>query len=197
MRQLAILTAALLVAGCSSSGYSGFLKDYSKLRPSTKRPSAVSWEKPGVDMAVYKRLIIDPVQVYLHPGSEASDIGARRLTEVARHFTRILRETIGPHYTVVSKPGPGIMRVRIAITDVAPEAKATADAPLFDVGKASMEGEFLDSESGERLAAVVDHIEGSAAYRDAPREWRHVEGAFIEWSNLILDWLRAKHPAEE
>ena len=55
MRQLAILAAALLAAGCSGTRYSGFLGDYSKLRPSTKRPSAVGWEKPGVDMAAYKR----------------------------------------------------------------------------------------------------------------------------------------------
>ena len=80
----ASLCLVLLLVACQSGppSQSGFLKDYSKLEQVGKRPHAWVWEKPGVDMRVYDRLMFDPVEVKLLEGIdwrldklEASDRG--------------------------------------------------------------------------------------------------------------------------
>ena len=52
-----------------------------------------------------------------------------------------------------------------------------------------MEAELLDSMTGEVLAQVTDKIKGSEKRGKAPAEWQHVEGAFIEWSESLLDYM--------
>jgi len=191
MKNNCIVLAVLLLAACATQSNSGFLTDYSRLRRAPQHGENVrSWEKPDIDLRAYDRLIIDPVVVWMDPDTEAVALGPNALREIAAAFTKILRERIDPYYTVVKAPGPGALRVRIAITDVAPAPEgAPADTPKVDLGGAAMEAEIIDAMTGEQLAAVVDRKEGSAAFQDAPREWRAVEGAFIEWANGLLDYL--------
>ena len=142
--------------------------------------------------------MLDPVVVWLDPGSDAVALGRTTLQDVAEAFTKILRGRIEPYYSVVKAPAPGVLRVRIAITDVAPAAEgAGPDTPKVDLGGAAMEAEIIDAMTGEQLAAVVDRIEGSAAFRDAPKKWRAVEGAFIEWANGLLDYLDSYNPERQ
>lgn len=194
------LGVVLLLAACKSGppSQSGFLDDYSKLKQVGKRPHAWVWEKPGVDMRVYDRLLFDPVEVRLLEGSEAGKLGKDTLQKVADAFRRIMTETVDPYYSVVSKGGPYVLRVRLAVTDVAPAQQDVKDGPDVRMGQAAMEGEFLDSVSGEQLAAFTERITGSAAGKGkAPAEWRHVEGAFQEWANALLDYMDRKHAGLE
>ena len=63
---------------------------------------------------------------------------------------------------VVDKPGPDVLRVRAAITDIIPAnplINATAILAVglpVDMGGAAMEAEFLDSMTNEPLGSVVD-----------------------------------------
>jgi hypothetical protein len=194
------LCLVLLLVACKAGppGQSGFLDDYSKLKQEGKRPQAWVWEKPGVDMRVYDRLMFDPVEVKLLEGSKAGELGEETLQKVAEAFSRIMTETIDPYYSVVSKGGPYVLRVRLAVTDVAPAEQDVQGGPDVRMGQATMEGELLDSVSGEQLAAFTEKITGSAAGKGkAPAEWRHVEGAFQEWANGLLDYMDRKHAGVE
>ncbi|MHC4136746.1 MAG: DUF3313 domain-containing protein [Planctomycetota bacterium] len=194
------LCLVLLLVACESGppSRSGFLDDYSKLEQVGKRPHAWVWEKPGVDMRVYDRLMFDPVEVRLLEGSQAGELGKETLRKVAAAFRRIMTETIDPYYSVVSKRGPYVLRVRLAVTDVAPAQETGKGGPKVRMGQATMEGEFLDSVSGAHLAAFTEKISGSAAGKGkAPPEWRHVEGAFQEWANALLDYMDRKHAGVE
>ena len=194
------LCLVLLLVACKSGppSQSGFLKDYSKLEQVGKRPHAWVWEKPGVDMRIYDRLMFDPVEVKLLEGSEAGKLGKETLREVADAFRRIMTETIDPYYSVVNKRGPYVLRVRLAVTDVAPAQEDIKGGPDVRMGQATMEAEFLDSASGEQLAAFTEKISASAAGKGkAPSEWRHVEGAFQEWANALLDYMDRKHAGVE
>jgi hypothetical protein len=194
------LCLVLLLVGCKSGppSQSGFLKDYSMLERSKKRAAAWVWEKPGVDMRIYDRLMFDPVEVELLEGSQAGELGKETLGKVADAFRRIMTETIDPYYSVVNKRGPYVLRVRLAVTDVAPAQEAGKGGPNVRMGQATMEGEFLDAVSGEQLAAFTEKISGSAAGKGkAPPEWRHVEGAFQEWANALLDYMDRKHAGVE
>ncbi len=92
-------------------------------------------------------------------------IGHDNLKELAEYFrTQIILE-LGERYSVVKKPGPGVARVRIAITDVQAAKRLLNIHPGSIImgaglGGACMEGEVVDSVSGERIAAVIDCQKG-------------------------------------
>jgi len=189
-----LLWAALLAAACASKGpgpknTSGFLSDYSDLRHDSKYKSDWVYIKPDADLQEYDRVLIDAVVVLPLKGSMAGELGPDALQKIADHFTKILKDTIAPYYTLALTPGPNVLRVRIAITDVEKSTGGKPGDPDFRVGSAAMECEIVDSESGMRLAAAVDRISGSQAGRDVPREWLAVDGAFQEWANRLLDYL--------
>ena len=199
MRTTVLLALAVtLLAGCASAPTkSGFLKSYSHLKADPDYKSDLVYIKPGADMRDYDYLLIDPVQIHLASNSLAAEYGPDILEKVAKAFTRILRETVDPYYTVVDKPGEHVLRVRLAISDVAP---TSSPVPRQEpsIGTAAMEGELLDSLTGEQLGAVVDRIDGSMqGADDVPELWRPVEGAFREWAQRLVDFMDAYHKGED
>jgi hypothetical protein len=173
----------LLLAACQSTSPSGFLADYRKLRPNPAAKNQLTWFKPGIDLREYDQLMIDPVEVHLNPDSEAGAIGEATLQKAADAFRDIMIETIEPYYTVVTEPGPHVLRVRAALTDVQPAGRDV------QVGTAALEAELLDPDTGARLAAVVDRISSGGSGARPPKEWRSVEGAYREWARRLLEFM--------
>ncbi|HEX5137204.1 MAG TPA: DUF3313 domain-containing protein [Planctomycetota bacterium] len=189
-----VLGIALLAAACASKGpgpksTSGFMSDYSELRHDEKYKSDWVYIKPDADLQEYDRVLIDPVVVMPLKASTAGELSPAAQQKIADHFTKILKDTIAPYYTLALAPGPNVLRVRIAITDVEKSTGGKPGDPDFRVGGAAMEAEIVDSVSGARLAAAIDRIQGSSAGRDVPREWLAVDGAMVEWANRLLDYL--------
>jgi hypothetical protein len=81
------------------------------------------------------------------------------------------------------------LRIRAAITDVAPAnpalnvvTTAVAFAPL-DLGGAAIEAEFLDSMTGQRLAAMTERKKGSVTnLKGGFTELGHARSALKEWA---------------
>ncbi len=169
-RALAPLST-LLAIGCASVGRpppSGFLADYADFAPDPNDESLLWWEREDFDWTRYRGLIIEPVSIYFHPEARDREIRPDELKKLTDEFRAAVVEQLGDAYPIVADPAPGILRVRSAITDVIPvrpALNALTSAVGFvavDVGGASIEVEFLDSVSGERLAAGVDQKLGSA-----------------------------------
>jgi hypothetical protein len=59
------------------------------------------------------------------------------------------------------------------------------------VGRVSVEGEILDSQTGETLIAVVDARVGSNAVQNVGSTWADVEDAFKLWARRLTKILRA------
>jgi hypothetical protein len=106
------------------------------------------------------------------------------------------RRRPGPHrvsrYPVVTVPGPQALRIRAAITDIDTVNPAlnlrTTVAVLvpLDMGGATIEVEFLDAESGERLAAMVDRKTGSPLkIFSGYSRLAHARGAFDQWADEL------------
>ena len=159
-----------LGVGCASNKppkLSGFLGDYSGLKPLPDDPSMLYWERSGVNWKKYTKLMIDPVAVRLAPGAKKYDIPPQDLQKLAEMFRTEAVAAVRDAYPVVDQPGPDVMRIRAAITDANPSdalmniVSAAAIFMPIDMGGASMETEFLDSMTGERLAAAVDKKSGS------------------------------------
>ncbi len=110
------------------------------------------------------------------------------------------------HYEVASERRPGIMVLRLAITNVEPNGgKANAVVsgseavaahavvpvpgasmvvPRLKVGKASVEGEVVDSSSGEVEMAFATSKSGRRFFSGlkAYQKWGDIQAAFRSWA---------------
>ena len=207
----AILTAAIGLAGCAASGMknvekSGFLKDYGQLQPGGDDRAALTYFKPGVDFKPYTKLMFERVVVFLNPTSESREIDPTILKELTDFYQNALLEAVRDGYEVVDQPGPDVLWVRVAITDMVPSnptantlssiipvgmvvagaTKAASDANL-GTGEAATEMEVLDSMTKERLAAAVDRRQGGkSAFRG---KWVDTKQAFEYWAKRFRERL--------
>ena len=165
-----LVTVLVLAAGCATMRPpepSGFLDDYSLLEATSEDPSLLWWERPDFNWTDYRALMIDPVAIYFDPVGQDREVSPAELAQLATEFQAAVLEVLGDDYPVVTAPGIDVLRVRCAITDVIPvrpglnvATSLVAFVPL-ETGGASIEVEFVDSVTGERLAAGVDQKIGS------------------------------------
>ena len=165
---LLLLVAAIAFGGCGNDtvGQAGFLSDYSRLQPDAQLDGAMVYQNSSPTLADYDRVIVDPVAISFAPSSDANTIDPQKVAEVTTYGRSYLVERMGEKYTVVEAPGPGVMRLRVAITDikqgntllnVIPQTKLTGAG----LGGASLEAEMVDARSGEQIAAIMDSRKGS------------------------------------
>lgn len=170
-----ILLSSLLLASCAGSGgkiqHSGYLNDYSKLQPFD---GGSRWISSKTDFSKYTKFILEPVTFYVGKSLDQQNVKANpeNINKITAYFHEALTREFSKNLTIVDKAGPDVGRIRTAITSMAVGTKdlkayqylpvmlvatgAAEVAGLRDhVAVISMEGELLDSLTGQRLAAVV------------------------------------------
>lgn len=174
---------------------SGFLKDYSQFQADPKDKSLLWYEKKGTDWKRFKKLMIEPAVVYLHPEARNRAIQPEELEKLTAYFRETVVKEVQDQYPVVDTPGPDVLRIRAAITDVIPVkpvtnilSTAVIGIPL-DMGGAAIEAEFLDSETGERLGAVVDLKLGTPLDVSGFTPLGHARSAFRQWAKELKQAL--------
>lgn len=211
-RALVILSCVGSLVACAHSqqagGFgkaepSGFLKDYSMLHPAKDETEAtlVYFVTDRNKFKSYDKVLLEPVQVWRDEKSSVKDLDQEDASYLSQYLWSRLYEELGKDYKVVKEPGPGVMRIRVAITE------AGKGIPVLDnvtaihpgsllmskgkkalmgtetlVGKASVEAETTDSQTGELLGAGVDR-RGGGKYAWKPlRRWEDVEQAMDYWA---------------
>jgi len=195
---------AVMVVGCSGRPQvagSGFLRDYSQLKPDPAAEGALTWLAPGEKLKQHKKFIIDPVIVHFASDAKGTAIDPAELKELADYFhsgvVKALSET--GRYQVVSAPGPGVARVRIAITDISrtvPVANIHPGTKLSGIGLggAAMEAELVDSVSGDRLGAVMDSQSGGRLGVTAGLQtYGHAKEVMDGWATRFVNRLDEIH----
>lgn len=204
-----ICIAAL--AGCAQSehvaGYwgkaepSGFLKDYSKLHAAANETDAtlVYFTPDKAKFKSYTKVWVEPVQVWRGEGSDAKDLDKEDATYLSQFLWSRLNEEFRKDYIMVQEPGPGVMRLRVGITEagknipVLDNLTAPVSMVLSDgkkslggiqpfVGKATIEAEATDSQTDELLAAAVDRRGGGKYAWKSLHRWGDVEAAYTYWA---------------
>jgi hypothetical protein len=201
----------MFLAGCAAGGMkkvdkAGFLGDYSQLKPGGEDRAAMVYIKPGVDLKPYDKIMFERVTVMLSPDADYKVVDPALLKELTDYYQNALINAVKDGYQVVDQPGPGVLRVRAAITDVKPSkpvantmssiipigmavAAVTKVASDDNVGtgEAATEIEVLDSVTGERLAAAVDRRQGGKmAFRG---KWTDTKDAFDFWAKRFRERL--------
>ena len=214
---VALLAGLLLVAGCAPSGMksverTGFLTHYDMLQPDGGEDrAALVYIKPGVDFKSYNKLMFERIVLLLADSAETRAIDPTVLKEMTDYYQQALFNAVKGGYEIVDQPGPGVMRVRIAITELKPAkpvantlssiipvgivvagAVKAASEENLGTGEAGTEMELLDSQSGVRLAAVMDRRQGGKEAFGG--KWDDTKEAFDTWAKRFrqrLDEMRA------
>jgi hypothetical protein len=173
-KQGLMLVAGLLVLamGCTRKNvnYSEFMGVYDRQGATAEFVYVAS----GVDLSPYDKVMLDYLVLFMDKDAAYQGIQADALNEAAMAFHQQVMDRISPEFSLVDRPGPGVLRIRSALTNVSfsrpesnlittvfPEKQAVSvrkipENPNLDLEKAFMEFEFLDSLTQERLALAVD-----------------------------------------
>lgn len=185
----------VLAAGCATPSPpepSGFLGSYEAFAVDPADESLLWWEQEGFDWTDYRAVMLDPVTIYFDPEAEGRGILPDELKKLTDSFLEAVTEELGDDYPIVDTPSADVLRIRCAITDIAPSNAALNVASSLiafvpvDMGGAAIEVEFLDSTTGERLAASVDQklgtpFDGVSGFT----RLGHAKGAFREWAKEL------------
>ncbi len=210
---VALLTAALLLAGCAATRQapvevkdSGFLRDYSILEAGGDDQAKLRYVDASADFSRYQAVLVDSVTLW--SGPELAKLSPEEKRALVDHAYTALVTALSKSFRIAKVPGTDTLRVRAAITEatgaaVAPDVVATvipqvrmiatlvgrgADTSLT-VGEASGEVEVTDSVSGRVLAAAVDRRVGQRSLRGAFSRWSDVEEAWNHWAEQLRSRL--------
>ncbi|MHC4624654.1 MAG: DUF3313 domain-containing protein [Planctomycetota bacterium] len=204
MKRPSLLTTLAIIVmavqcGCGPKKpeMAGFLSDYSKL----EAQSDVSYRylAPGNPLGRYSKFIIDPVEIYFHEKSKAKGkIKEEDLTDLKNYMHSALVKGIEDRYGIVYRPGSGVARVRVAITDLKKSRIIQNIVPIGKVagtgiGGASLEAELVDSQTGEQIGALVESQLGKRLSLDGYSTWGDAKGVMDRWAKRFRERLDEAH----
>jgi hypothetical protein len=227
---LSVLAGAVLVAGIPVRSQepskkqdklmdheSGFLgDDYAKLGPDAGNSDWLIYFKDPNVLRQSNTFLLEPVKVFLVPEAQQRDVNPDDLTKLADYFTKAMREQLeAGHYDLVTEPGPGVILLRFAITNVEPNGNKTNAVvsgtaavathavapgagelvPRLKVGRVSVEGEMVDSASGEVEMAFMTSKSGRRFFSGlkAFEKWGDIDAAFRSWAKNFRQRLDKAH----
>ena len=163
-------TLALILVACSppvkEPERTGFISDYSNLKLQKDEAVELTEDEAYVyindNLKNYRKFLIDDIVLLYQQDPENQKFKPEQLDELLEHTHSELIEALskGDTYTIATEPGEGVARIRIALTDV----KATIGALNLvsytkitgaGLGGAAIEGEAIDSVTGEQLGAAM------------------------------------------
>jgi len=212
-----VFVIGFTVRAQESRPVSGFLGDYSKLVPDPKNGDLLVYEKDPNVLKKYNKFIFDPITIYLLPEARDRGIDPDDLERLVKYFHDAVTDELAKsgRYQIVTEPGPDVLELNVAITNVEPtggkknaavKGAATAASaatvpgiglavPRLSVGKVGIEGEILDSVSGERLVAFVVGKGGRRWFAglNTVKKWGDIEAAFRFWAKDFRARLDVMH----
>jgi hypothetical protein len=163
-------------------------------------------------MKKYKKVLIEKIIVYLKDDAEYKGFDPDAMKAMTDYFHEAIVRELGSDYALVTEPGPDVLRVRIAITDLVPTKTAvtvlvlvTPYATVADLasgaaskggagsapylGHAAIEVEGMDSETLQPVFSYMEQrfgkkydAEKPTGYFKAYTEWGYVKDAFDYWA---------------
>ena len=104
---------------------SGFLSNYSKLKPVAAMQGIECWRDTRFDSKKYKKIQITPIVVSLVAPKDSKDgkvpaVDPGDLKQLTDYFYETLQGALKPQIQLVTQPGAGVAVLRIALTDLVP-----------------------------------------------------------------------------
>jgi hypothetical protein len=216
------IVLASFVISCASTGTQaqkteaaaqtqGFLDGYYKdLQPGPEGGAKMRWLKPGVDFGKYNKIMLDSVIFYFADDSENKGIDVNDMKELADACDKQIVDVLKDSYPIVAEPGPDVLRLRFAITDLKQSRPAlsavTSVVPIglgislvkkgatgswTGSGATSAEVMVLDSMTNDVIAVAQD--DKSAGFTERFSKWGSTEEAFKFWGERLKLFLDNAH----
>jgi hypothetical protein len=217
MRSLYPLLATIVLSACALTVQqpmsdvdkmpkSGFLTDYSLLQPGGKDQPRLRYVNPNVNWNSYTGIFIAPVVFISDANAKVDPNDQQMLTD---YYYNTLKTHLGDVLPIVDQPGPGVLVVRAALTNVTtatpglrtvsvviPQARLlnglqslATDSYAF-VGSAQSEAEIKDGGTGQIVAEAVDGQAGGMSIKAADVwKWGDAENAMDHWAELAAKRL--------
>jgi hypothetical protein len=177
-----------------------------RLTPGAEGQAALRYVNSSANWTQYNKLIIDPVTFW---GSDSTTISVADQQTLVNYFNQVLHENLGKKFQLVDQPGPGVMRLQVALTDataatpglrtismIVPQARAlntlkyAATGTYAFVGGAQAEMKLTDAVTGQVLAEAVDRRVGGGAVQAAAQwQWGDAENAMKAWTTQLTERL--------
>lgn len=214
------LSAFFMISVSWAAGYSmpksGFLQDYSLLRPDEMKWADKNYINKKINWGKYDKIMLDDVVFMISDKAKFKGFEAKELTDLSEAFEKAFIMNLAGLYEFTDKPGPGVMRVRLAVTNLNPNNPVTGTITTIipfglaasvikkgttgehiGMGEVSFEGEILDSQTGEILAATMDTESGKKyKIRKSVSKWGHTIDIFNKWGQRLRKQLD-KHTGRE
>lgn len=118
---IGLLVSGTILTGCASNivtedKYSGFLSDYSILKPVKEAPGRLGYRAPDINWQQYNSIMVDKVVVITPDGEQQTD--AKILVAIADKYEEVLKQKLSTKFNVVDNAGSGTIRLQAAITSV-------------------------------------------------------------------------------
>ena len=188
---------------------SGFLENYTLLEEGGPDDIRLVYRNPAADWTAYHKVMLDPVTLWRSGRNSLAPCPEEDLLRLVSDFQDAVRARFGERFQVVYHPGPGVMRIRLGITDAkasdrvldvltAPQGTGQphpagagaldAETKKFLAG-AVIEGEIRDAQTNVLLAQGIDWRRP-----DAPpfETWAEVDKALASWADRALTRLEAR-----
>lgn len=216
----AVSAAVIILAACAGGSMqgsssldfpkSGFLADYSRLRAVEGLDGTYRYIDRSANLRPYTKVLIEPVQLILAPGADASHVSPEVMKRVGEAARMEFVGALLSGYQVVNQSGPDVLRVRLAITGiqpVKPELGAADFIPIkavFNVARdasgnaprvaeLSAEVEVLDP-SGRVVAQAVSTRKADKTLPQGEKiTWKDLQAIVAFWGKNFrqnLDMLR-------
>ncbi len=186
---------------------SGFLGDYSQMMPGTSGRANLVYIWSGVTWAKYTKIWIKPIELWKsdNPKSPMNRVSPENGQKLIDLFHTSLYNTLSKNYTIVEKGGPDVLIIHAAITDFMRSkpvigavssiymplklislGKQTLQGTAIGVGSVTVEADFLDGETNQRVAAVLDARSGTMAIRSKfTGTFGDIEKSFKWWAERL------------
>lgn len=196
-------------AGAAEMPFSGFFGNpavYEQLKPGPKGGAKLRWMKDGVDPARFNKFMVDSVIFFLADNADYKGIDPQEMKDLADAFNKEMVAAFKGKYEMVSEPGPDVMRLRIAITNIQPSkpgksvitsvvpvglgvslVKKGATGGWSGSGQTCAEFMAIDSMTNEVLVLGID--QQKAAFEQRFTKWGSATDAFKLWSEKIVELI--------
>jgi hypothetical protein len=213
----AAVCAALVLGGCATTDsgggtqappYADLLTQPQRLEPVPGESGALRWQVPDAALRKYDKVLLERIQVRIADDASHKSIDPADLKSLVDYFHRSIVKALGAGYPVVTKPGPGVLRVRITIYDLVPTqplvsvgifftpyaaipdllsgpatGEAAGAAPYL--GRTGIAVQFMDSQTGQVVAEFTDDRFGKKYVIDTS------QGTVAAMTTGIGDYVKA------
>src|SRR2546428_5871533 len=133
MKALVAMLLVLVAVGCAhrhaapAEEMSGCLDEYALLREGGPNDPALVYLAPDANWAAYDKVLLEPVTLWRSGRKSLEPVPKEDLLRLVSDFQSAVRTGLGEGFRIVDQAGPGVMRIRLAITD------ARASDPVLDI----------------------------------------------------------------